>query len=257
MIHNCHNERLQAFVRFEDTANVSVVTKQGDAMQQRTYLEVTGGPHAFQIGTPENGSVNPHFHRVDQFQFIFGGVGANYKYDPIEEGHGLLHYADAYSTYGPIQAGRKPMDFVTLRARLDHMIAYMPEDRADLIQTPRHRNVRRDVCLDAARTSAGSEVLFEYEDRLAAYRVWAASGQDVSIPDVTGTSGQYCYVLNGSVICGGETFGPRAVGWIGPSSGRSFLTAGDDGTDLLVLQFPNPTAEPEDTQADVAMASNH
>jgi hypothetical protein len=236
--------KLVEFLRFEDTVKESLVTKQGDARSRRTYFSVAGGPHAFQIGTPRNGIVRPHFHRVDQFQFVFGGPRTSYKGDAIAAGHGLVHYADAYSTYGPIQAGEHEMDFVTLRPRLDHMIAYMPEERAKLVRTSRHRNVHRDIRLDSRRAPSGSEVLFEFEDGLAAHRVWAQAGGSLRIPDGSKGSGQYLYVLSGAVVHAERDCGPRAIGWVAPATQLISLVSGAGGADLLVLQFPSPTAEP-------------
>src|SRR5262245_18405605 len=61
--------------------------------------------------------IKPHFHLVDQFQVIVSGGGTFGRHHPITAGS--LHYADAYTPYGPIVAGEKGLAFFTLRARAD------------------------------------------------------------------------------------------------------------------------------------------
>ena len=53
-----------------------------------------------------------HFHGSNQFQFFIGGSGKFVRHDI---GVGSVHYADAYTSYGPIVSGVSGLDFLTLR----------------------------------------------------------------------------------------------------------------------------------------------
>ena len=76
-----------------------------------------------------------HFHEVDQFQVFFGGAGATYQRHEVP--WAMLHYADAYTTYGPFQAGGSTLRFFTLRARPTLGTHYMPESRDKLVRRGR------------------------------------------------------------------------------------------------------------------------
>jgi hypothetical protein len=211
------------------------------------YFTRDGGPHSFLVRTPKNDVIKAHFHRVDQFQLFYGAVGARYKGADIEPGRVVVHYADAYCTYGPINVGPDYLEYFTLRARLDRFTAYMPKGRDQLVRTARHRNIYRNLSTEVDLDSQGIEVVIEPEDdQLAVYRIRAAGGSKVSIPSPAGSSGQYYCILNGAAQYNGRTFGPRSLAWVDPVQSALQLTAAEDsGLDMLLLQFPNPTAEGE------------
>src|SRR5688572_4558174 len=66
----------------------------------RRVIEV-GEPLAFVVRSPPASVLEPHFHTVDQFQVITDGR-ALFGRHPVRVG--TVHYADAYSPYGPILA---------------------------------------------------------------------------------------------------------------------------------------------------------
>src|SRR4051812_8766458 len=108
------------------------------------YYEGAAGqePEGFMVRLPRESSVKAHFHRVDQFQLLFGAQGSWYqrtKWQGV-----LVHYADAYTTYGPFGAEAAPMDFFTLRARADGYVGYMPGARQDLVRRGR-RNLHATI----------------------------------------------------------------------------------------------------------------
>ena len=56
-------------------------------------------------------------------------VEKNSYREPIAPGTVMIHYADAYSTYGPFSSGDGELDYFTLRAVGDPVTAYMPGSR--------------------------------------------------------------------------------------------------------------------------------
>lgn len=236
---------------FEDFRN-----KLGESRMVAKYFTQDGGPHGYLVRTPKNDAIKAHFHRVDQFQLFYGASGARYKATALEPGQLMVHYADAYSTYGPIHIGDNDMDYFTLRARLDRFTAYMPAGRDELVHTSRHRNIYKNLDAEFDPDRPGTETIIEPDhDRLAAYRIRAGRGRAVSPPSSAGSCGQYYCILNGAAQHNGQTLGPRSLAWIGPDHAPLQLTADADvGLDMLVFQFPNPTAPAGGTTPKLAVA---
>jgi hypothetical protein len=204
------------------------------------------GPQAFMVRMFAPAVGPAHFHPVDQFQIFFPEDGATYQRSPIK--HPVIHYTDAYSTYGPFAAGERWLEFFTLRAMHTDEIAFMPEDRDRLVKRGK-RNLHRD--LDAtvvgdppAPGEAVSRIVFEEtDDHMSAVFVFGDAGAALPVASTEGTSGRYTCVLSGELIFEGETYGPRSVGWSPPQSEVPKLTAGADGVQLVMLTFPYPSTE--------------
>ena len=74
----------------------------------------SGGPQAFLVKMHEPGSViPPHFHVEDEFQVVVAGGGSLGKH--ALEGV-AVHFAEAYTPYGPIRTGPDGLVFFTQRA---------------------------------------------------------------------------------------------------------------------------------------------
>jgi hypothetical protein len=230
-----------------DAEVINVVSGNGEPRQVTNYLTGKGGPQAFMVTMAAGGRVPAHFHRVDQYQLLLGGGGASYKGTDLPARTLTVHYADAFSTYGPIEAGAEaPMEFYTLRAFTDMFTAYMPADRDKLPATRRHRNIHLTIQTGdgvAAGRPAREELIAETDDGLAAWRAALAPGRPAQSRAAAG-SGQYCYLIAGSVLAAGKELGPRSLAWLPAGSPADGATAGPDGCDVLFLQFPRNTLVP-------------
>src|SRR5580692_4578218 len=58
-------------------------------------------PLAFLVNGPPRYVIPAHFHDIDQYQIFVGGHATLGKHDVLP---GSIHYADAYTPYGPIVA---------------------------------------------------------------------------------------------------------------------------------------------------------
>jgi hypothetical protein len=90
------------------------------------HTDAGAGPQAYLVrqGTAELGA---HFHEVDQFQVVVGGAGTLGR-EPVRRG--VLHYADAYTSYGPIRTDPAVgLEYVTLRLAPTTGINPMPQER--------------------------------------------------------------------------------------------------------------------------------
>ena len=56
----------------------------------------------------------------------------------------MLHYADAYTTYGPFGTGEAPLQLFTLRRQASEITGFMPKDRDKLVRRGR-RNLHVDL----------------------------------------------------------------------------------------------------------------
>lgn len=234
------------FCPHRDAQVVNVVSGNGEHRKVTNYLTGPGGPQAFMVTMAPGGTVPPHFHRVDQYQLLLGGGGARFKGAKLPAGTLTVHYADAFSTYGPIEAGAAaPMDFYTLRAFTDRFIAYMPQERDKLPATGRHRNIH--LTIQTGRAAGGrparEELIAETDDGVCAWRAGLGPAQPVQSGAPAG-SGQYGYVISGSVLAAGKELGPRSLAWFPAGSPADGAVAGPDGSDVLFLQFPRNTILP-------------
>ena len=80
------------------------------------------------VGEVYNGTLRAHFHPVDQFQILLGEEGSFYQRQPVPKF--MLHYADAFATYGTemFLALIRRFAFFTLREIPSTGLYYMPDD---------------------------------------------------------------------------------------------------------------------------------
>jgi hypothetical protein len=187
--------------------------------------------------------VKPHFHLVRQYQVVVGGSGI--RIGKAALGPFDFHYADPSTPYGPIVADKDGIEFFTLRPRGETDAHWMPGSREEMT-APRGRNlvVRGS---DGSATEPGMEALIEpHDDGLASYRWTLEANSAEEAPSAADSGGQYLLVARGTVRHDGESIEPRGLIWVGPEDPAPVVEAGDDGAEVLVLQFPrrNPDIEP-------------
>jgi hypothetical protein len=81
-------------------------------------------PLAFLVKGPLAYVIPPHFQRVDRFQIFVGGSATLGKHAVVA---GSLHYADAYTPYGPITETDRGFGYLTLRPKSIIGFHEMPE----------------------------------------------------------------------------------------------------------------------------------
>src|SRR5678816_3651970 len=106
---------------FSRTAGIAeTVVVDGDTYIKSEWMaNVTGGsgdaelsPTVFLVEQAPNVSLRTHFHRQNQFQIFVRGSGTIGRH-PL--GPLMVHYAGAYSGYGPLVAGPEGLAYFTLR----------------------------------------------------------------------------------------------------------------------------------------------
>lgn len=246
------------------------ITKAEDAQQSRRYVEVEEGaawvqdyfgrdtalefnkgappehgmpcPQAFLVEQQPNQIAPPHFHLIDQFQVVVAGGGMFGK-RPISDIS--IHYANAYTTYGPIAAGPDGLHYITMRNRWDTTLAhFMPKCR-DELKPERRRHLLIDPVKAAtpsdlaALASPAAQSLHETEeDGLGMWRYRIPGGQAVDGPDPHSGAGQYWLVLAGGLIMDGWVLSPMSCVFLQAGEQRLELAAAPGGVEMLGLQFP-------------------
>jgi hypothetical protein len=198
-------------------------------------------PVAYLIETDECGEITPHFHRADQFQVIVGGEGLLGK-KPVSAT--TVHYANAYTPYGPIVAKGSSIHFFTLRNGWDPGGKRMPQSRVELKPVE-----RKYVLGEAARAWSVDELaglksteraplIAEEPSGLSAMLHRLPPNSRVTGPDPATGRGQFWLVTSGSVEMSGQNGGPRTCLFVSPEETACTLSAGEGGAEILIMQFP-------------------
>jgi hypothetical protein len=186
-------------------------------------------PMAFLVEQDPDEVVGAHYHQADQFQVMVAGSGRLGLHDVTS---GAVHFAGAWSAYGPLQAGAEGLHYFTLRNGWDPGARYMafPDNRSGLRGVARrHREV-------VGETEAPAS------DGLFARRLRIAPGASETGPDPASGAGQFWVVLSGSLAVDGEAVPAMSCVFVHPDEAPFIATAGADGLDVLAMQFPRGRA---------------
>ena len=98
-------------------------------------------PQALLVEQSANSVIPPHFHGIDQFQVIVhgGGMLGKHAVKPV-----CVHYANAYTGYGPLNAEDDGIFYFTLRAQSEPGAFFFPEGRK-FQKANERRNLTADV----------------------------------------------------------------------------------------------------------------
>jgi hypothetical protein len=181
-------------------------------------------PMAFLVEQDADAVVGAHYHQADQFQVMVGGAGRLGTHD-VEPG--AVHFAGAWTAYGPLRADYDGLQYFTLRNGWDPGARYMefPENRATLRAQPRlHREM------------VGNPVASD--DGLCVCRYNLREGEHVTGPDPADGAGQFWLVLRGTMVRDRIVLPERSCVFTYPDEPTFVATAGAMGLTVQVMQFP-------------------
>ena len=181
-------------------------------------------PMAFLVEQDPDEVVGAHYHQADQFQVMVEGGGRLGTHD-VEPG--AVHFAGAYTAYGPLRAGGQGLHYFTLRNGWDPGARYMefPENRATLRTLPRQHREMVGTCEPSV-------------DGMCTHSYRLSPGDPIDGPDPAGGAGQFWVVLAGSMMLADRTLPARSCVFVHPHEPRFTGTAGADGLTALLMQFP-------------------
>lgn len=217
----------------------------GFSYHKSEWLETNQDPHLsptmFLIEQPGGTVLPTHFHRQNQFQVMVAGSGTLGRH---EIGPVMVHYAGAYSGYGPLIAGPQGVQYFTIRAVYESGAMMAATELHRMVRGPkRHAHSKpyepigpggrqmlaRPDCVDLIPLAS---------DRLAA-QVWRLPGQSrITLPGPAGSSGQFLMVLDGELRRDENSLGCWETLFVSADEPGQTLEAGELGVEVLLLQMP-------------------
>ena len=198
-------------------------------------------PTMFLVEQPAGKVLPTHWHRENQFQVVVGGGGTMGRHEiaPI-----MVHYAGAYSGYGPIIAGPEGVKYFTIRAVFEQGAMMAATQLDSMIRGPKRQvSSEQHQTLDegglAALTQARCiDLIAPAADKLAA-QVWQLpSGGSALALDPAGSSGQFLMVLSGGLRHADQVLREWETVFVSADEPAHRLQAGDAGAEVLLLQIP-------------------
>lgn len=200
----------------------------------------SSSPTVFLAEQPPNCELAPHFHRQNQFQLFVEGEGTigQERLGPV-----TVHYAGAYTGYGPILSGDAWLKYFTIRAVFDTGITPITEWREKMIRGPkRHASASagRPWTVEqlAALQDVNQEIVIAADDGLGAESFRLPPHRAQRLPPIAGSVGQFVFVLGGTVQIGGTTLSFWDSAFVPASGTEASVTAGAQGAEVIILHMP-------------------
>jgi hypothetical protein len=214
----------------------------GDAMASAIPVERRPA-QAFLVEQAPGSVLKAHFHCVNQFQVVVGGGGSigRHAVRPL-----AVHYAGAFTGYGPIVAGERGLAYFTLRSQYDFGAHFLPEALDELADVERKFILSEEVPVSAAeelgalRGCALQAVTAPDGSGLAAFVARVGPGAQLEVPADDFAGGEHWIVAAGSLqAAGSEELDALSCLYFarGELARRSFA-AGAAGAQVLILQYP-------------------
>jgi hypothetical protein len=200
-------------------------------------------PEAFIVDQGPGFRLPPHFHRANQFQVFLSGYGT-FGNQPVHPPH--VHYAGAFTPYGPIVAGPEGVGYMTLRTHFDTGIFEMPQALPELRAAARQPRDMVSEHLDIApsrppaKELACRDVFSPQPDGLAAWHYRVPRAESFLAPDPAAGGGQFFLVLTGEMVASDGTPLPaRSCTFVSSDEAPVRIAASAASElDVLILQFP-------------------
>jgi hypothetical protein len=192
-------------------------------------------PMAFLVEQDPGEVANAHYHQADQFQVVVAGDGTlgSHAVCPV-----AVHFAGAFTAYGPIRAGTDGLTYFTLRNGFDPGARYMlrRENRVALrgVKGRRHREAVAGPLGDGET----GVLLGPEPDGMTTWRYRLPPGAPVAGATPDGGGGQYWLVIGGSLQRSDEMLDRLSCAFVPPDGAAFRAVAGPDGADVLAMQFP-------------------
>ena len=195
------------------------------------------GPNAFLVEQGPGLAIRPHFHLNSQWQVFVGGAGLLGR-KPVKPF--VVQYVTSHTGYGPIIAGADGLRYMTLRPSSQSGALYLPDARDRLnLNTPRLQ-VASESLLPGGNSSMHSvvDMIAPQADGLAAWIIHLPPAYSVAAPTHPGGLARYYLVVSGSMIASNQTLGPLSLAWVSGNDMAMPLEAGENGLDVIAMQFP-------------------
>ncbi|HYC47439.1 MAG TPA: hypothetical protein VED01_18350 [Burkholderiales bacterium] len=196
-------------------------------------------PMAFLSESTSGRVIRTHYHALDQFHVVVSGGGTLGR---RALGLNMVHFARAYTPYGPMTAGAHGLGFISLYARRDPGAHYLPEHTNALKSMVGRKPGQVSEMPIFGQTLQTHVHAFEriHDDMgLAAYSISLPAGARALAPDASASGGQYIVVTGGALMHDDSEYRALALVFAPPEDPPFELIAGASGLQVLVLHFPH------------------
>jgi hypothetical protein len=202
-------------------------------------------PTVYLAEQPPHCELLTHFHRQNQFQLFVEGTGS---LGPDAIGPVTVHYAGAYTGYGPLLAGAEWLKYFTIRAVFDTGFTPVSEAREKMVRGPkRHCQVGLGEPWSVERLQALEHmqqvVAIAPARGLAALHLRLPPGARFALEPINGSVGQFVFVLAGTAQLQGTELARWESGFVSANENHAAVAAGEDGVEIVALHMP--ITEPE------------
>ena len=221
-----------------------MVLPNGTSVWKSYYIRSPEGgspsPQAFLVEQGAKEVVLPHFHEQNQFQVIVHGGGSvgRSAVAPI-----TVHYAGAYTGYGPISSGDEGLWYLTLRPMMDNGPLYVHESRDKMKPGPKKHfqsAVLGTTPESELATLAQPEAQTINADPQgpAVEMVRVPPQQRLTLTSPDGGGGQFYFVTAGSLLSNSVEYPKWSCLWHASNDPAFEVVAGASGVEVLLLGFP-------------------
>ena len=200
-------------------------------------FDVPLGPNSFLVEQDADSVILPHFHVEDEFQVVVQGAGSfgRHPVAPL-----TVHYAGAYTGYGPISANAEGLWYFTLRAKMEKGALFLPEARDRMPRGAPKRHLLGTCAAgdEAVDATVIESVIQPQPDGIAAWLLHLPPGGETRAPAHPGGKGRYYLVCRGGLRWAGEELGRWASVFVSADEEPVAIAAGERGAAVLALQFP-------------------
>lgn len=197
-------------------------------------------PTSFLVEQPPNSTLVAHFHRQNQFQVFVAGGG---RIGPTALGPVTVHYAGAYTGYGPLVAGDEGIRYFTIRPVCES--GYVrADDREKMRRGPKRHAVSAQVARSAPEALAAltgprvDALIPPAPDGLGASVLQIGPEAIGTIDHLPASQGLFVVVIGGSLRHAGQTLGEWEQLFVSADTPPPALQAGPDGLQCLILHTP-------------------
>lgn len=202
-------------------------------------------PTIFMIEQPANSTLVAHFHRQNQFQLFVDGSGSIGRYElaPV-----TVHYAGAYTAYGPLLAGPRGLKYFTIRPVFESGGFAMPESHAQMRRGPRRHaqsepiDVMSETRLKALSGPEDQVLIPVGADGMGAILTRLPPGASVAPTLLGQAESLFIVVLSGVMHHAGEELGRWESLFLNAGECFPELTAGPEGVEFVTLLTPAKNA---------------
>ena len=202
-------------------------------------------PTAFLVEQPPDYALAAHFHRENQFQLFVDGSGTIGR-DP--HGAVTVHYAGAYTGYGPLLSGADGIKYFTIRAVCESGFTPITEAKDKMPRGPK-RHAKSDPLPPlapaalAALLGAEERTLIEPgADGMGARLTRLPPGAPLHAAHAAGSEGQFLFVTSGTLQHGDVTLGLWENLFVLSTEAPPPLTAGPGGAEVVAMFIPHKDA---------------